>query len=174
MRSATARKTKRRPRAVPRTTDLSGVNFDVLQGLLSFYVRSINLALTRDLDGRMDVEPLAHGTGKISTLLLVASNPGIRPSVVAHFIMKDRSAMVRLLDQLVGAGLIRRTVSKSERRAHELHLTPKGQAAAARVRRIAIEQSDRFFDMLSASECDSLRTILAKVYGRLMEQANDP
>lgn len=173
MRSAMHRKAKRRPRAIPRTADFSGVEFDVLRGLLSFYIRSINLALTRDLDAQMDVEPLAHGTGKISTLLLVASNPGIRPSVVAHFIMKDRSAMVRLLDQLVGAGLINRTVSKSERRAHELHLTPKGHAAAARVRRIAVEQSDRFFDMLTTSECDSLRAILAKVYGRLMEQAKD-
>src|SRR5918912_418509 len=91
---------------------------------------------------------LARGTGKVATLLLVDANPGIRPSVVAHFILKDRSAMVKLLDQLTRAGLIEQKVSAAERRAHELYLTPKGRALARKVRAIAIEQSESFFSVL--------------------------
>lgn len=169
-RPAVPPKTGRRSLPVPKTADLSEIDFDILGGLLSFYVRSVNLALSRDLDTRMDVPPLAHGTGKISTLLLVGANPGIRPSVVAHFIMKDRSAMVRLLDQLVSAGLIVQKISPTERRARELYLTQKGQAAAERVRRIAVDQSDRFFHMLSERECDQLRTILGKVYRAVVNE----
>jgi DNA-binding MarR family transcriptional regulator len=154
----------RRPPQVPRTADISGIDLDILGGLLSFYIRVINLVLGRDLDGRMRGTPVARGTGKISTLLLVAANPGIRPSVIAHFNMKDRSAMVRILGQLRRAGLLRQSVSATERRAHELHLTPKGHAVVAEVRAIATRQSDAFFAMLSPEERRVLGGILDKVY----------
>src|SRR4051794_10502354 len=107
----------------PKTIDHSGIDFDIFGNLLSFYARSVVLKLNQDLDARMAGLPVARGTGKISTLLLVGANPGIRPSVVAHYITKDRSAMVRLLDQLQAAGLIEQRVSASERRARELYLT---------------------------------------------------
>jgi DNA-binding MarR family transcriptional regulator len=84
--------------------------------------------------------------------------------VVAHFILKDRSAMVKLLDQLTRAGLIEQKVSAAERRAHELYLTPKGRALARKVRAIAIEQSEGFFSVLSEDERASLLTILRKLY----------
>ena len=155
---------KRRPPQVPRTADITGVDLDILSDLLSFYIRVINLVLGRDLDGKMRGTPVARGTGKISTLLLVAANPGIRPSVIAHFNMKDRSAMVRILGQLRRAGLLRQSVSATERRAHELHLTAKGHALVHQVRDIATRQSEAFFSMLSAEERRTLRTILEKVY----------
>ena len=107
---------KRRPPQVPRTADISDIDLDILSDLLSFYIRVINQVLGRDLDHQIRGTPVARGTGKISTLLLVAANPGIRPSVIAHFNMKDRSAMVRILDQLRRAGLLRQSVSATERR----------------------------------------------------------
>jgi DNA-binding MarR family transcriptional regulator len=153
-----------RTRPVPRTADYSGVDLDILGGLLSFYIRSVNLALSRDYEPKMGRISLARGTGKVATLLLVDANPGIRPSVVAHFILKDRSAMVRLLDQLTRAGLIERKVSAAERRAHELYLTPEGRALARKVRAIAVEQSDGFFSVLDEDERASLLAILRKLY----------
>ncbi|TKB29589.1 MAG: MarR family transcriptional regulator, partial [Mesorhizobium sp.] len=76
------------------------VGLDVLEDTLSFYIRSINIALSRDLDDRLEGLDVARGTGKITTLLLVDSHPGIRPSVIAQLIMRDRSAMGRLVDQM--------------------------------------------------------------------------
>ena len=38
-------------------------------------------------------------------LLLTAANPGIRPSVIAHFIHKDRAAMARLIEHGLRARL---------------------------------------------------------------------
>ena len=153
-----------RTRPVPKTVDFSGLDFDVLGDLLSFHVRSVNLALSRDYEPKMGRVSLARGTGKVSTLLLVDANPGIRPSVVAHFILKDRSAMVKLLDQLTRAGLIEQKVSASERRAHELYLTPKGRALAREVRAIAVDQSECFFSVLGEDERASLLAILRKLY----------
>ena len=131
------------PPQVPRTADISEIDLDILGGLLSFYIRVINLVLGRDLDGKMRGTPVARGTGKISTLLLVAANPGIRPSV-------------------------------TERRAHELHLTPKGHAVVAEVRAIATRQSDAFFAMLSAEERRILGGILDKVYRSVIGDTGPP
>jgi len=160
-----------RTRPVPKTVDYSDVDFDILGDLLSFYLRSVNLALSRDYEPKMDAVSLARGTGKVSTLLLVDANPGIRPSVVAHFILKDRSAMVRLLDQLTRAGLIEQKVSATERRAHELYLTPKGQALARRVRASAVEQSEGFFSILSEEERAGLLRVLRKLYRHYVADA---
>jgi DNA-binding MarR family transcriptional regulator len=163
-RGGAGRGARTRTRPVPRTADYSSLDFDVLGDLLSFYVRSVNLALSRDYEPKMGRVSLARGTGKVSTLLLVGANPGIRPSVVAHLIFKDRSAMVRLLDQLTRAGLIERKVSAAERRARELYLTPKGRALAQRVRAIATSQSDGFFSVLSEDERQGLLVVLRKLY----------
>src|SRR5260221_359782 len=122
------------------------------------------LAYSRWRDQRMGKISLARGSGTVSTLLLVVANPGIRPSVIAHFILKDRSAMARLLDQLKRKGLMIEKVNAAERRAHELYLTPKGYALSDRVRAFALKQSEDFFSVLSEAERQQLRPILKKLY----------
>ncbi|MGF1610732.1 MAG: MarR family winged helix-turn-helix transcriptional regulator [Kiloniellales bacterium] len=153
---------RRRPAAPP--VDPADVDLDILQDLASFYVRSVNLCLSRDLDHCMGALPVARGTGKISTLLITGANPGVRPSTIAQIIQKDRSAMVRLLDQMKGAGLLIQRVSARERRSHELYLTKKGEALAERVRAIAIAQNERFFSVLTAAEQAQLQSLLKKLY----------
>ncbi len=148
----------------PKTIDYSDLKFDILEDLLSFYSRSISLALNRNYDRKIGKVSLARGTGKVSTLLMVGANPGVRPSVIAHFILKDRSAMARLLDQMKRSGLLVEKVSASERRAHELYLTAKGYALIERVRAIALQQSADFFSPLSEAERRQLLLILKKLY----------
>ena len=149
--------------------DPADVDLDILRDLASFYVRSVNLCLSRDLDRCMGELPVARGTGKISTLLIVGANPGIRPSIIAQIIQKDRSALVRLLDQLKSAGLLIQRVSERERRSHELYLTKKGEALAERVRAIAVAQNERFFSVLSVQEQARLLTLLKKLYALQVE-----
>ena len=98
------------------------VGLDVLEDTLSFYIRSINIALSRDLDERLEGLDVARGTGKITTLLLVDSHPGIRPSVIAQLIMRDRSAMGRLVDQMIGNELITRQAAGHEVRPFPIPL----------------------------------------------------
>ncbi len=110
-------------------------------------------------------EPGAAVSGVVvSTLLMVAANPGIRPSVLAHFVLRDRSAMTRLLHQMKTAGLIVEQISTTERRARELYVTAKGKALVDKVRHLATEQSERFFGVLSASDSRQLMTLLKKLY----------
>jgi DNA-binding MarR family transcriptional regulator len=151
-------------RSEPRTIDYSSVSLDILHDLLSFHARSVGIALNRDYDQAIGKVALAHGTGKVSTLLMVHANPGIRPSVIAHFIGRDRSSMARLLEQMKRSGLIDQKVDAEERRAHELYLTPKGEKLVDEVRRIALEQSQRFFGVLDAADQAQLLRILMRLY----------
>ena len=155
---------RRNPAKTPKTIAYQHIDFDIFSGVLSFYVRSVNLLVSQDLDAHTESLQLAGGTGKISTILLVDSNPGLRPSVLAHFIRKDRSAMAKLLWQMEHAGYLEQRVSPSERRARELYLTKKGQAFAKRVRQVVKAQDDDFFAMLSAKEREVLLGLLRKVY----------
>lgn len=159
---------RRRPK-VPKTADAVTVDFDVFGTLLSFYVRTLNILVSQDLDARIEEHGLAGGTGKIATLLLVGANPGIRPSVLAHVIRKDRSAMGKLLEAMGEAGLVDQRVSPAERRARELYLLPKGEALRGRVREVALTQDRDFFAVLDESETRQLLGLLRKVYGSYLD-----
>ena len=155
---------RRNPAKTPKTIDYQNIDFDVFGSLLSFYVRSVNLLVSQDLDAQTASVGLAGGTGKISTILLVGANPGLRPSVLAHFIRKDRSAMGKLLEQMEKAGFIEQKVSRVERRARELFLTDKGRSIVQRVRELIKRQDNEFFAMLSPIEREILLGLLRKVY----------
>ncbi len=148
----------------PKTADVSGVKLDILENLLSYYMRVVSVVLNRDFDHEMSSVSLAHGTGKVSTLLMVAANPGIRPSVLAHYVLRDRSAMTRLLQQMKSAGLIVEQISESERRARELYVTAKGRSIVDKVRSLATRQSDAFFGVLPQPEQKQLMELLKKLY----------
>jgi DNA-binding MarR family transcriptional regulator len=160
----------------PKTIDYQNIDFDIFGTLLSFYVRSVNILVSQDLilvsqdlDAQTIELGLSGGTGKISTILLVGANPGIRPSVLAHFIRKDRSAMGKLLDTMERAGLIEQRVSRVERRARELYLTDKGRALVQRTRDVVRRQDDEFFAALDAREREQLLGLLRKVYETFLD-----
>lgn len=146
------------------------VDLDVLENVLSFYIRVIDTSVSRDLDARLANLEVAKGKGKITALLLIDSHPGIRPSVVAELAFRDRSAMGRILDTLEHQGLIFRKTSVEDSRAQELYITPKGAALAVKVRTIAVQQSEDFFDkIIPRDEQAVLIDILKRAYGRLRE-----
>ena len=158
----------------PKTIDYLNIDFDIFGALLSFYVRTVNILVSQDLDAEMEGLGLAGGTGKIATILLVGANPGIRPSVLAHFVRQDRSQMGKLLDVMAEAGLVEQRVSPVERRARELYLRPAGEALRARVRQVAKRQDEAFFAVLSGPERAELLKLLRKVYGHYLDMVPDP
>ncbi|MGC1578766.1 MAG: MarR family winged helix-turn-helix transcriptional regulator, partial [Beijerinckiaceae bacterium] len=123
----------------------------------------------RDLDEKMKPLALAGATGKISTILLTSANPGIRPSVLAHFIQKDRSATGKLIERMERAGLVKQEISATERRAREPYSTDKGRAMAPKVRAVIRRQDDDFFGMLTPKERRKLLTLLRKIYSHYVD-----
>lgn len=111
---------------------------------------------------------MAKGTGKITTLLLVDDYPGIRPSVIAHLTMRDRSAMGRIIDQMVSHDLIRREVSQEDSRAQELYITEAGAALATKIREIVPQQSRDFFSFIPEDEQKQVIDILRRAYRHIV------
>lgn len=149
-------------------TTITDVTLDVLEDTLSFYIRTLNIAVSRDLDDKLEGLDVAKGTGKITTLLLVDSHPGIRPSIIAGLILRDRSATGRLMEQMEGHGLITRRQSSTDSRVQELYITDKGAALAAQIRPLVTEQSADFFKFISADEQQQLMDILKRAYRRIV------
>ncbi len=146
---------------------LEDIDLDVLEDTLSFYIRTVNLAVSRDLDERLEGYDVAKGTGKITTLLMVDSHPGIRPSVIAQLILKDRSAMGRLVEQMESQGLLTRETSVDDNRAQELYITERGAKLAVEVRAIVTRQSRDFFDFVPEGDQQLLMDILRRTYRRI-------
>ena len=149
-------------------TRVEDVDLGVLDGTLSFFIRALNLAVTRDLDARLEGMEVARGTGKITALFLIDRHPGIRPSVIAAAAMKDRSAMARILDDMEKNGLIRREPDPEDGRVQALHLTEKGKTASQEVQAI-VRQSRDFFHDISDEEYAHVIDLLRGLYWRIVK-----
>lgn len=147
---------------------VANVGLDVLEDLLSYYIRTLNIAVSRDLDDKLEGLEVAKGTGKITTLLLVDRHPGIRPSAIAEIILRDRSAMVRVVDQLEEHGLLTRVADGQDNRAQGLVITSRGRELAAKIRPIVVQQSRSFFSDVTDEEHRMLISILGRTYRRII------
>ncbi len=138
-------------------------DFGGLELLLSFYIRRVNIAVSRHLDKKLSGLDVAKGTGKIGTLLIVSRHPGISPSEVADIILRDRSSMGRLLVRMEAQGLILRKISPHDQRSLALYLTPAGHRLAEKVIQLTRQQDDEFFYMVTASEKETMIHICDKI-----------
>ncbi|RWX81039.1 MarR family transcriptional regulator [Neorhizobium lilium] len=150
-----------------RSITVANAGLDVLEHVLSYYIRTLNIAVSRDLDDKLEGLEVAKGTGKITTLLLVDRHPGIRPSVIAQLILRDRSAMVRLVDHMEEDGLLTRKADEQDNRAQGLFISHKGKQLAAQIRPIVVKQSRDFFSDITDQEHRMLTSILERTYRRI-------
>lgn len=128
------------------------LHLDVLEGAFSWYIRSLDAVVSRDLDQRMAHLDVAKGKGKITTLLLVDKYPGVRPSQIAQVLIRDRPATGRIIDLLVKAGDIRRETAPDDQRAQALYITEQGHALAKTVTKIIRAQEEEFFDFIAPED----------------------
>ncbi len=139
------------------------VDLTVLAGLLSFHIRMLSLEVNRAYDRAFAETPIGGGTGKLTALMLVATNPGISQGQIGTLLSKDRPAMVRIIDHLEQEGLVVRTRAAQERRRYGLFLTAQGRASIAHYMRIAVDYEESFFAVLSARERSDLGRLLRKM-----------
>ncbi len=143
---------------------VAGLRIDVLDEAFSWYIRSIDAVVSRDLDQRTAHLDVAKGKGKITTLLLVAGNPGIRPSQIAEVLLRDRPATGRIIDHLVKAGDIYRKTDTEDQRAQALYITEKGSVLAQEVRDIIRAQENDFFDFIPDEDRAEFMRVLKRAY----------
>ncbi|GAB0106824.1 hypothetical protein JMUB6875_58140 [Nocardia sp. JMUB6875] len=100
---------------------------------------------------------------EVGILRLIAAEPGRSQRSLAAELGVVPSRVVALIDPLDRKGWISRRRSESDRRNHELHLTPEGGKLLARMATLAVAHETEMFENLSDEEYEQLATLLTKL-----------
>lgn len=94
---------------------------------------------------------------------------GVRQGALAEALGVEGPSLVRVLDQLVAAGLIERREDPQDRRARTLHLTPAGQSLREQVENVLVQLRRQLFQGIADSDLetclrvfDSLKSALGR------------
>ncbi|HEV7619959.1 MAG TPA: MarR family transcriptional regulator [Burkholderiaceae bacterium] len=86
---------------------------------------------------------------------------GVRPGAVADALGLEPPSLVRVIDQLIEAGLVERHDDASDRRAKTLYLTAKGRLCAARLEKALIPFRRKLFDGIDRADIDACMRVFA-------------
>jgi DNA-binding MarR family transcriptional regulator len=87
----------------------------------------------------------------------------ISPSVIAEKTGLTRGAVSKLINRLLDKGLVSRTESAADRRYQEIKLTPAAIKLVPKLAKIADENDEIFFSVLTESERKNLLITLGKI-----------
>ncbi len=152
-----------------RRTDLSrstrvaaSIDLSALTSLVGFAVRIAQLHVYdhfhRELWRRHHVHP-----GAYSALMVIQSNPGIRPGELAAALVVKRPNMTKLLDSLERRGWLARQTPKHDGRGVSLVLTAAGMRKVERFASDAALMDRQATDGLSGRERTALLRLLEKL-----------
>lgn len=146
----------------PETIDL-----DVLNGAFNYFIRDLNIAVSRDWEARVSDLGDMSGTGKVTALLMINRYPGIRPSAIAQINLRDRAEVARTINSLEKAGLVYRKAGLKDSRSWSLFITEKGKERVEQIRH-RIQESREFLSDVSDEEYEQVMTLLRRIYWRLV------
>lgn len=100
---------------------------------------------------------------EVGILRLIAAEPGRSQRSLAAALGVVPSRVVALIDPLDTKGWIERRRSPTDRRNHELHLSPEGAKQLARMAKLATTHESELFEGLTGDEYNQLATLLQKL-----------
>ncbi len=107
----------------------------------------------------------AHGLRRttFSCLSLIIENPGLKQGQLGEALAIERPNLVKIVEDLTCAGLIRRETSKTDSRAYALYPTDEGTARFTEAM-VTLRMVDTVVtEGLNAAEVAALRSALEKV-----------
>lgn len=139
-----------------------------LDDQLSFYIRILEMAVTRDLDLSLKKMNFSRRKGTITTLFLIARQPGIRVGTIARACQIDKSLGTKIVDELVASGMVEKRPDDFDGRATGLFITPAGLNAIDCLEPLIAEQSRNFFQkIMTQEEHDIVIDILRRAFHKL-------
>lgn len=141
-------------------SDEGEVKLSPLDGRLGFNLRLAQDASFRAFASRSGISDLRPG--RFAAMLVIHNNPGITPIALSRAIVRDKSTVTPLIQDLERRGLVRRTRSTVDRRSVQLTLTQDGQAMLKDLLAHA-EAHDRRLDRIVGSAKPELIELLRKI-----------
>lgn len=123
-----------------------------------FWMRMVSNAVSQGFARKVETEGVT--VAEWSFMRALYDRDPTPPSVLADRMGMTKGAISKLADRLLAKGLIERTESPHDRRAHSLSLTRKGQAKIPVLASLADENDTEFFGVLTEDEHETLGQIL--------------
>lgn len=96
-------------------------------------------------------------------LMISRLGDGVRPGAVADAVGIEAPSLVRIIDQLVGAGLVLRQDDPSDRRAKTLSLTAQGRRIAERLEQALAPFRRALFADMAQADVEACLRVLARL-----------
>lgn len=133
-----------------------------LDEFIGFRLRRIQNQLSRDFAVATADENLRSGL--LTSLAIIAANPGISQNEVSRAVGLDKSVTVQLVDELESRGLAVRERSQVDRRRHALVATEAGQTYLDGLLDTLSRTEDAVLHQLTPAELALLRELLDRMY----------
>lgn len=99
-------------------------------------------------------------------LLNLIDGPGMYLTSLAKYSLFEQSRVTKLVDQLVGEGLVEKRAGRQDRRRVSIHITNKGTALIAPLIEEAKVHEDSVLERLTPEDRKNLKSILLKLAHR--------
>ena len=116
------------------------------------------MVLSRAYRGAADKALADYGLSQATAWPVILAGrlgAGVRQGALAEALGVEGPALVRVLAQLVAAGLMERREDPHDRRAKTLHLTEAGHALRAQVEEVLVELRRRLFRGVSEADLEA-------------------
>jgi len=137
---------------------LPGLQYGVLDELTGYALRRAQLLITQAFDAAFGPEGIT--TQRVSALTLIALNPGMSQTRLAHAIGASRPQITVVVDALLELGLVERRPAPTDRRSVSLHLTAQGAETFPRLATRVRAHDARQTLALTPTQIDDLRRLL--------------
>lgn len=117
------------------------------------------------LDRRL--RPLGFTLSRWRLLVHLSRNDGCTHKELAQHMGIEAASLVRLVDQMEGDGLLRRSSSQTDRRVKHLTLSEAGIGAVEKIRRCAAELRRELLDGIAASDIEIAHGVLNNISRKL-------
>lgn len=107
-------------------------------------------------------------------LMIGRLGDGVRPGAVADALGLEAPSLVRVIEQLVVAGLVLRQDDATDRRAKTLHLTAEGKDCAARLEKALNPFRRQFFKGMDPDDIAACARVLTQLNAVLADPPAAP
>lgn len=123
-----------------------------------FWMRMVSNAVSQAFARKVEGEGVT--VAEWSFMRALYNRDPTPPSVLANSMGMTKGAISKLADRLLAKGLIERTESASDKRAHSLSLSAEGKAKVPVLASLADENDAAFFGVLTKDEHEKLSLVL--------------
>ncbi|MFG1351589.1 MarR family winged helix-turn-helix transcriptional regulator [Xanthobacter autotrophicus] len=123
-----------------------------------FWMRMVSNAVSQAFARKVETEGVT--VAEWSFMRALYNRDPTPPSVLANRMGMTKGAISKLADRLLAKGLIERTESANDKRAHSLSLTRQGKAKIPALASLADRNEVEFFGVLTKEQHETLDRIL--------------